>query len=83
MASVNTNRSERRICIVPQARGVGGMVTFTQKLKDGLSREGIEVTHRLDAAPIQAVLVVGGRARWLACGAPNGRESPSCSAWTV
>lgn len=60
LASVNTNRSERRICIVPQARGVGGMVTFTQKLKDGLSREGIEVTHRLDAAPIQAVLVVGG-----------------------
>jgi len=36
------------------------MVTFTQKLKDGLNREGIQATHRLDDSPIQAVLVVGG-----------------------
>ncbi len=58
--SVNINRLAKRICIVPQVSGVGGMVTFTHKLKAGLAQRGIEVTHRLDDPPFGAVLVVGG-----------------------
>jgi glycosyltransferase involved in cell wall biosynthesis len=50
----------QRICIVPRLKGIGGMVSFQEKLIRGLSTRGIEVCMDLDDEPYQAVLVVGG-----------------------
>jgi glycosyltransferase involved in cell wall biosynthesis len=50
----------RRICIVPQVAGVGGMVSFKHKLMSGLSRRGVEVCENLADMPYEAVLVIGG-----------------------
>lgn len=59
--SVSTDlRMNRRFCIVPRVRGVGGMVSFSHKLEEGLIRRGFEVSHDLNDPPYQAVLVVGG-----------------------
>lgn len=57
---INKSRAERRFCLVPKLTGVGGMVSFQQKISDGLRRRGIEVCHQLDDQPYQAVLVIGG-----------------------
>ncbi len=50
----------RRICLVPQVSGVGGMVSFRHKLSEGLRRRGIQVSYSLDDRPLDAVLVIGG-----------------------
>jgi glycosyltransferase involved in cell wall biosynthesis len=51
---------DRRICLVPQVSGVGGMVSFRQKLSEGLARRGVQVSYSLDDRPLDAVLVIGG-----------------------
>ena len=50
----------RRICLVPNVSGLGGMVTFRHKLTAGLNRRGIQVSTSLADGPYQAVLVIGG-----------------------
>lgn len=55
--------SLNRLCLTPQARGVGGMVSFQAKLSKRLVARGIQVTYDLDDEPYQAVLVVGGTRR--------------------
>lgn len=50
----------RRICLFPQLVGVGGMVSFQDKMAKALQERGIDVSYRLDEAPFDAVLVIGG-----------------------
>jgi glycosyltransferase involved in cell wall biosynthesis len=51
----------KRICIVPNVSGVGGMVSFRDKFSAGLGSRGIEVLHHLsDAASADSILVIGG-----------------------
>jgi glycosyltransferase involved in cell wall biosynthesis len=54
------SRSNRRICIIPQVSGVGGMVSFKNKLARGLHAKGVEVCDNLNDIPYEAVLVIGG-----------------------
>jgi glycosyltransferase involved in cell wall biosynthesis len=51
---------DRRICLVPQVSGVGGMVSFRHKLSEGLARRGVQVCSSLSDRPLDAVLVIGG-----------------------
>jgi glycosyltransferase involved in cell wall biosynthesis len=51
---------DRRICLVPQVSGVGGMVSFRHKLSEALARRGIRVSYSLSDRPLDAVLVIGG-----------------------
>jgi glycosyltransferase involved in cell wall biosynthesis len=46
--------------MVPRLSGVGGMVSFQEKLSAGLARRGIEVCYDLSDRPYRSVLVVGG-----------------------
>ncbi len=50
----------RRICLVPKVRGLGGMVSFREKLAQGLAARGIQVTYLLSETPYDAILVIGG-----------------------
>lgn len=50
----------RRIGIVPQVSGVGGMVSFRDKFTSGLQARGIETTCDLHLATCDSVLVIGG-----------------------
>ncbi|MBC8509253.1 MAG: glycosyltransferase family 4 protein [Anaerolineales bacterium] len=50
----------KRICVVPNVSGVGGMVSFRDKFKAGLQARGIEVVADLGHAACDAVLVIGG-----------------------
>lgn len=50
----------RRVCLVPKLSGVGGMVSFQERLAGGLVRRGIEACFDLADKPYQAVLVIGG-----------------------
>ncbi len=50
----------QRVCLVPKLAGVGGMVTFENKLAAGLAAQGIQVTYDLSDAPYEAILVIGG-----------------------
>jgi len=50
----------KRICIVPGEMGGGGPASFKRKLESGLKGRNIEVTHDLDHAHIDAVLVING-----------------------
>lgn len=50
----------RRVCLVPQVSGVGGMVSFRRKLSQGLIRRGVQVSYSLDDRPLDAILVIGG-----------------------
>ncbi|OGO41733.1 MAG: hypothetical protein A2W36_02640 [Chloroflexi bacterium RBG_16_58_14] len=50
----------KRICILPRLSGVGGMVSFQQRLVAGLERRGVEVCYDLADTPYTAILVVGG-----------------------
>ena len=50
----------RRICLLPLLSGVGGMVSFQQRLAAGLDRRGIAVCYDLVDTPYAAILVVGG-----------------------
>ena len=49
-----------RICITPKVSGVGGMVSFRNKLASSLLRRGIEVSDDLSDRHCEAVLVIGG-----------------------
>lgn len=49
-----------QVCLVPRLTGVGGMVSFQQKLSRGLRSRGINVCYNLDDTANQAILVVGG-----------------------
>lgn len=54
------NTTLKRICILPRASGVGGMVTFQAKLTAGLAGRGIQVTHDLAGEAYDGILVIGG-----------------------
>ena len=49
-----------KVCLVPRVRGVGGMVSFRDRLMAVFERWGVEVTQDLRDEPYQAVLVIGG-----------------------
>ena len=49
-----------KICLTPALRGVGGMVSFQDKLITGLKARDLEVTHDLRYKPLASVLVIGG-----------------------
>jgi glycosyltransferase involved in cell wall biosynthesis len=49
----------RRICIVPEVKGIGGMASFRGKFEAGLRRRGIEITHNVNEQ-CDAVLVIAG-----------------------
>jgi glycosyltransferase involved in cell wall biosynthesis len=51
---------ERIICLVPRLSGIGGMVSFRQKLEKGLIERGYTVCDSLSASEASAVLVIGG-----------------------
>lgn len=53
-------KQDPRICIVPRLSGIGGMVSFQQKLTQSLKRRGIDVCMDLEDEPYQAILVIGG-----------------------
>lgn len=49
-----------RICIYPPLTGIGGMVSFYNKLVSGLQSRGFTVIHELDKLDFDALLVIGG-----------------------
>jgi glycosyltransferase involved in cell wall biosynthesis len=57
-----------RICLIPNASGTGGMVSFRHKLSAGLARRGIEACFDLADEPYQAVLIIGGTRQLAALG---------------
>jgi glycosyltransferase involved in cell wall biosynthesis len=54
------NNQNQRVCIIPNVSGVGGMVSFRDKLINGLAQRGIGVSFDLKDKPYAAVLVIGG-----------------------
>jgi glycosyltransferase involved in cell wall biosynthesis len=46
-----------RICIFPRAAKIGGVTSFQAKLTAGLNARGIQVCHRLNEAPFDALLL--------------------------
>jgi glycosyltransferase involved in cell wall biosynthesis len=46
-----------RICILPRATNTGGVTSFQVNLTAGLNARGIQVCHRLDERPFDAVLL--------------------------
>jgi len=61
----------KRICIVPNVSGVGGMVSFRDKFTTGLASRGVGILHSIsDARPNDSILVIGGtrdlRGLWMA-----------------
>ncbi|MQC27033.1 MAG: glycosyltransferase [Chloroflexi bacterium] len=56
----------KRICLVPQARGLGGMVSFRAKFSSALQARGISITHELNDESCDAVLIIGGTRQLLA-----------------
>jgi glycosyltransferase involved in cell wall biosynthesis len=57
---MNPKRSIDRICILPRPFGVGGMVSFQDKLVRGLTVRGIKVCQHLEDRPYDAILIIGG-----------------------
>ena len=49
-----------RLCLIPNVSGLGGMVSFREKLVMGLAERGIGVSYDLSDTPYDAVLVIGG-----------------------
>jgi glycosyltransferase involved in cell wall biosynthesis len=49
-----------RICVVPKLTGIGGMVSFQEKLRQGLASRNIGICFDLMDHPYDAVLVIGG-----------------------
>ncbi len=49
-----------RICIIPKATNTGGVTSFQGKLRQGLSRRGVDVCDNLAETGIDAVLLTGG-----------------------
>jgi len=56
---MQASKAPKRICLTPQASGVGGMVSFQAKLKTGLASRGIQATFDLADEPFDAILIVG------------------------
>jgi glycosyltransferase involved in cell wall biosynthesis len=52
--------NKTKICLVPHLTGIGGMVSFQQKLITGLTARGIDVTHSLGDVSTSSILIVGG-----------------------
>lgn len=50
----------RRVCLIPKLSGIGGMVSFRQRIAAALAARGVEVVDNLGEGDIQAVLVIGG-----------------------
>ena len=50
----------KRVCLIPNVSGVGGMVSFRGKLAKGLAERGIGVSYDLADVPYSAILVIGG-----------------------
>ena len=46
-----------RICILPRATNTGGVASFQARLISGLNARNIQVCHRLDETPLDAVLL--------------------------
>ena len=46
-----------RVCIFPRATNTGGVASFQARLASGLAARNIQVCHRLDDSPIDAVLL--------------------------
>jgi glycosyltransferase involved in cell wall biosynthesis len=49
-----------RVCLIPDVKGVGGMVTFRGKLVKGLIERGIGVSYDIADLPYDVILVIGG-----------------------
>lgn len=52
--------SSKRLCLVTRLSGLAGPASFQRRLAAGLEARGHAVTYRLDEAPCDAVLVIGG-----------------------
>jgi len=52
--------AEVRICLTPRVSGVGGMVSFRNRLSARLAAMNIKVTDNLSDPDLDAVLVIGG-----------------------
>ena len=50
----------RKICLVPEVKGVGGMVSFQAKFSQGLMKRGIEICHDPTEKDLDAILIIGG-----------------------
>lgn len=48
------------VCLLPRLQGVGGMVTFSEKMEKGLRERGVGVTRSALEVNFDAVLVIGG-----------------------
>jgi glycosyltransferase involved in cell wall biosynthesis len=57
---MGNNHTIGKVCVVPNVRGVGGMVSFRDKLTKGLVERGIQVTNNLKDTPYDVILVIGG-----------------------
>jgi glycosyltransferase involved in cell wall biosynthesis len=51
---------KKQICLIPQLTGLGGMVSFQEKLIQGLETRGIAHTYDLSDPANSAILVIGG-----------------------
>ncbi len=54
------NNPASRVCLIPNVRGAGGMVSFRARMAQGLQTRGIGVSYSLADKPYEAVLVIGG-----------------------
>jgi len=54
------NNRISRVCLIPNVSGVGGMVSFREKLVKGLAERGIGVSYDLVDTPCEVILVIGG-----------------------
>jgi len=50
----------KRLCIFPQPKGVGGMVSFQARLANGLRERGWDICYIPEDTPYDALLVIGG-----------------------
>lgn len=57
---MGNNLPIRKVCLIPNVSGVGGMVSFRAKLTNGLIERGIQVTNSLKDTPYDVILVIGG-----------------------
>ena len=52
--------ADARLCLTPQVSGVGGMVSFRNRLSRRLAAMGIELTDDPSDPRLDAILVIGG-----------------------
>jgi glycosyltransferase involved in cell wall biosynthesis len=55
-----SSATTKRICLVPQVSGVGGMVTFYHRFSTELASRGYTFSNDLSDRPYSSVLVIGG-----------------------